>query len=241
MGTKSMVRQIKIDGDLILGGLFPVHAKGLGSKPCGQLWEGRGLHRVEAMLFALDKINNDDTILPGIKLGALILDSCSTPAFALNQSLDFVRDMIGTMDADQYVCQDGSNPSALDTGSQPVVGVIGGSYSSVSVQVANLLRLFHIVQISPASTNADLSDKTRFEYFARTVPSDNFQARAMVDICASFNWTYVSLVYSAEEYGELAADTFKKEARKQNLCIATEEKIAKREAIPESIENLMKK
>jgi ABC-type branched-subunit amino acid transport system substrate-binding protein len=97
------------------------------------------------------------------------------------------------------------------------------------------------VQISPASTNADLSDKTRFEYFARTVPSDNFQARAMVDICANFSWTYVSLVYSAEEYGELAADAFKKEARKQNLCIATEEKIAKREAIPESIENLMKK
>jgi hypothetical protein len=36
--------------------------------------------------------------------------------------------------------------------------------------------------VSPASTNADLSDKNRFEYFARTVPSDNYQARAMIDI-----------------------------------------------------------
>jgi hypothetical protein len=47
--------------------------------------------------------------------------------------------------------------------------------------------------IISASTNADLSDKNRFEYFARTVPSDNYQARAMIDIAVRFNWTYVSL------------------------------------------------
>ncbi|ETN71370.1 hypothetical protein NECAME_04666, partial [Necator americanus] len=71
------------------------------------------------------------------------------------------------------------------------------------IAVANLLRLFRIVQVSPASTNADLSDKSRFEYFARTVPSDDYQAMAMVEIAVRFKWTYVSLVYSADEYGEL--------------------------------------
>jgi metabotropic glutamate receptor 2/3 len=43
-----------------------------------------------------------------------------------------------------------------------------------------------------------------------TVPSDNYQARAMIDIALHFNWTYLSLVYSADEYGEMGADTFKK-------------------------------
>lgn len=43
------------------------------------------------------------------------------------------------------------------------------------VQVANLLRLFKIPQVSYASTSAALSDKTRFEFFARTVPPDNYQ------------------------------------------------------------------
>lgn len=42
-------------------------------------------------------------------------------------------------------------------------------------QVANLLRLFKIPQVSYASTSAALSDKTRFEFFARTVPPDNYQ------------------------------------------------------------------
>lgn len=76
----------------------------------------------------------------------------------------------------------------------------------------------------------------------RTVPSDNYQARAMIDIALHFNWTYVSLVYSADEYGELGAEAFKKEARKVNICIAIEERILnKKDALAESIDNLVKK
>lgn len=69
-------------------------------------------------------------------------------------------------------------------------------------QVANLLRLFHIPQISPASTAKALSDKTRFDYFARTVPPDTFQSIALVDVVKSANWSYVSTVYSEGSYGE---------------------------------------
>ena len=51
---------------------------------------------------------------------------------------------------------------------------------SLCWQVANLLRLFRIPQISPASTAKALSDKSRFEMFARTVPPDTFQVREIV-------------------------------------------------------------
>ncbi|VDO27430.1 unnamed protein product [Onchocerca flexuosa] len=237
------VRQLKIPGDVIIGGVFPVHAKSDSpDQPCGVIAETRGIHRVEAMLYALDVINSQREFLRGYKLGALILDSCSNPAYALNQSLDFVRDLIGSTDLSEYQCRDGSLPESRQIPRKNVAAVVGGSYSSVTVQVANLLRLFKIVQVSPASTNADLSDKTRFEYFARTVPSDNYQARAMIDIALHFNWTYVSLVYSADEYGELGAEAFKKEARKMNICIAIEERISpKKEAFQESVDNLVKK
>ncbi|KHN85912.1 putative metabotropic glutamate receptor mgl-1 [Toxocara canis] len=237
------VRQIRIPGDVIIGGVFPVHAKANSpDQPCGVITETRGVHRVEAMLYALDMINSQRDFLRGYKLGALILDSCSNPAYALNQSLDFVRDLIGSNDASEYQCRDGSHPESRQVAKKNVAAVVGGSYSSVTVQIANLLRLFKIVQVSPASTNADLSDKSRFEYFARTVPSDNYQARAMIDIALHFNWTYVSLVYSADEYGELGAEAFKKEARKVNICIAIEERILnKKEALSESIDNLVKK
>ena len=79
----------------------------------------------------------------------------------------------------------------------------------VSIQVANLLRLFSIPQVSYASTSAVLSDKSRFEYFARTVPSNNLQAETMADIVQHFNWTYVSTVASEGEYGEMGINAFK--------------------------------
>ncbi|KAJ1373279.1 putative metabotropic glutamate receptor mgl-1 [Parelaphostrongylus tenuis] len=87
---------------------------------------------------------------------------------------------------------------------------------------------------------------------------------AMIEIAIRFKWTYVSLVYSADEYGELGtnsnllkntnnsscenprvcsgADAFKKEARKKGICIAIEERIQnKKESFEESIDNLVKK
>ena len=47
--------------------------------------------RMEAMLYALDEINADPRILPNISLGAVVLDTCSNPSYALEQAMEFVR------------------------------------------------------------------------------------------------------------------------------------------------------
>ena len=47
------------------------------------------------MLYALDQINQDPHLLPNITLGALILDTCSNPSHALEQSMQFVRSFMG--------------------------------------------------------------------------------------------------------------------------------------------------
>ncbi len=184
---------IQLPGDIILGGLFPVHVKGE-KTPCGSAVYNRGIQRLEAMLFAVDKINREGRLLPGIRLGVNVVDTCSRDTYALNRSLEFIRASLNAMDhsssgfssggasagGNQFVssasfqCRDGSTPrdrrppSQQSKGFGPVFGVVGGSYSSVSIQVANLLRLFRIPQISPASTAKVLSDKSRFEFFART-------------------------------------------------------------------------
>jgi ABC-type branched-subunit amino acid transport system substrate-binding protein len=76
----------------------------------------------------------------------------------------------------------------------PLVGVIGPASSSVAIQVQNLLQLFQIPQIGYSTTSKDLSDKSRFSYFLRVVPSDYYQAQVIVDIVRKYNWTYVSAV-----------------------------------------------
>ncbi|GAA6216316.1 metabotropic glutamate receptor 3-like [Lates japonicus] len=222
-------REIRIEGDLVLGGLFPVHEKGAGMEECGRVNEDRGIQRLEAMLFAIDQINMDNTLLPGVSLGVHILDTCSRDTYALEQALEFVRASLTKVDDTEFICPDGSY-ALQDDSPLAIAGVIGGSFSSVSIQVANLLRLFQIPQISYASTSAKLSDKTRYDYFARTVPPDFYQAKAMAEILRFFNWTYVSTVASEGDYGETGIEAFEQEARMRNICIATSEKVGRSNA-----------
>lgn len=103
---------IRIPGDIVFGGLFPMHehlvlsdhaatdgasasggaAGSIGMEfPCGAIKEEKGIQRLEAMLYALDLINDDPHILPNITIGAVILDTCSSDTHALDQSMEFVR------------------------------------------------------------------------------------------------------------------------------------------------------
>lgn len=132
---------IKIPGDITLGGLFPVHAKGPSGLPCGEIKKEKGIHRMEAMLYALDQINSDPDLLPNITLGARILDTCSRDTYALEQSLTFVQALI-QKDTSDIRCSNGEQPIIRKP--ERVVGVIGASGSSVSIMVANVLRLFEV-------------------------------------------------------------------------------------------------
>ncbi|KAL4823556.1 hypothetical protein H8958_004222 [Nasalis larvatus] len=132
---------IRIEGDVTLGGLFPVHAKGPSGMPCGDIKRENGIHRLEAMLYALDQINSDPNLLPNVTLGARILDTCSRDTYALEQSLTFVQALI-QKDTSDVRCTNGEPPVFVKP--EKVVGVIGASGSSVSIMVANILRLFQV-------------------------------------------------------------------------------------------------
>lgn len=127
-------KEITLEGDLMIGGLFPVHQKGEGAEDCGKINAQRGIQRLEAMLLALDEINKDEHILHGLRLGAHILDTCSKDTYALEQSLEFVRASLTKVDDSEYTCPDGSY-AIHDDVPLAISGVIGGSYSDVSIQV----------------------------------------------------------------------------------------------------------
>uniref|UniRef100_A0A8C9ZQR1 Receptor ligand binding region domain-containing protein n=1 Tax=Sander lucioperca TaxID=283035 RepID=A0A8C9ZQR1_SANLU len=132
---------IRVEGDVTLGGLFPVHARGVPGIPCGDIKKENGIHRLEAMMYALDQINGDEELLPNVTLGARILDTCSRDTYALEQSLTFVQALI-QKDTSDVRCTNGEPPVFVKP--EKVVGVVGASASSVSIMVANILRLFQV-------------------------------------------------------------------------------------------------
>lgn len=70
-----------------------------------------------------------------------------------------------------------------------------------------------IPQISYASTAPDLSDNSRYDFFSRVVPSDTYQAQAMVDIVRALKWNYVSTLASEGSYGESGVEAFIQKSR----------------------------
>ncbi len=135
---------------------------------CGEIKKERGIQRLEAMLYAIDLINADPKLLPGIRLGTRIFDTCDRDTIALERSIEFVSDhfLLNSENiVDDFVCDAGTGVDTLvslarnssrSSGYSPrklrskiqrrkVVGVIGAASSSVSVQVANLLRLFQVL------------------------------------------------------------------------------------------------
>ena len=196
-------RIARVDGDIVLGALFPVHRqpqmKHAFTRQCGQIWEQYGMHRIEVFLKTLDEVNNNPNILPNVKLGCDIRDSCWFPPVALEQSIDFIKNSIASLEAKKNL----SNPKQEGCGKKtdkPIAGLIGPGSSTVTIQVQNLLSLFQIPQIGYSATSKDLSDKSLYEYFLRVVPSDKLQAQALVDIVQYYNWTYVSTVYTEGMY-----------------------------------------
>lgn len=138
-------KEVTLDGDIILGGLFPMHEKGHGGVKCGAIKEDKGIQRMESMLYAVKRINNDRYLLPSIKLGVHILDTCLRDTYALEQSLDFIKAHMNTLDVEDYRCEDGKRPKYSPA--KPVAGVIGAAASPVSIMVANILRLFKVCDL----------------------------------------------------------------------------------------------
>ncbi|KAK9873215.1 hypothetical protein WA026_021447 [Henosepilachna vigintioctopunctata] len=108
-----------------------------------------------------------------------------------------------------------------------ISGVVGAASSVTSIQVANLLRLFRIPQVSFFSTSPELSNKQRFEYFTRTIPSDHYQVKAMVDIIRLLKWSYISILYEESNYGIKAFEELEDLLAEYNICIAVKEKLVK--------------
>ncbi|XP_048585408.1 metabotropic glutamate receptor 4 isoform X1 [Nematostella vectensis] len=193
---------LDIPGDVIIGGLFPVHLKNQKSEnSCGPISTQPGFQYLAAMLFALELINNSSTLLRNITLGASIYDTCQSQTIGADHAKDIIKE-------------------SLLTNNKLLKGVVGPLVSDVSIATVQLLRVFGLPQVSFGSTSPDLSNKDLYGSFFRTVPPDSFQAEALVDILEHHGWNYIITINSAGNYGENGMSAIIKITEKRDICIA---------------------
>lgn len=83
-------KEAVVEGDLVLGGLMMVHERE-DSVTCGPVMPQGGVQALEAMLYTLDTLNSGAGIIPGVKIGAHILDDCDKDTYGLEMAVDFIK------------------------------------------------------------------------------------------------------------------------------------------------------
>uniref|UniRef100_A0A671U5J1 G-protein coupled receptors family 3 profile domain-containing protein n=1 Tax=Sparus aurata TaxID=8175 RepID=A0A671U5J1_SPAAU len=178
------------DGDIMLGGFFAFHRSSTGCI-CMYLLSAsslnfRGFQYAQAMLFAIEEINNSTHMLPGISLGYKIYDVCGSIARSVRVALASVtRDEVAF------------TPS--DTACTQVQANMVGTSSSPDLHKLNFQE----------------SHKNHIQ----TIPSDDYQSRALAQLVKYFGWTWVGAIRTNDDYGNNGMATFIETAQQLGICL----------------------
>ncbi|XP_031616132.2 extracellular calcium-sensing receptor-like [Oreochromis aureus] len=203
-------------GDVVLGGLFQVHFfssvpdRSFTSQPqqptCHSMYV-LGFKLAQTMAFAIDEINRNSNLLPNVTLGYTLYDNCFELGIGFRGALS-----LASGQEDQIVVDD------TCVGNPPVVGIVGDPSSTISIAISNVLGLYRVPMVSYFATCSCLSDRQKYPSFFRTIPSDAFQVRAMIQILKHFGWTWAGLLVSNNDYGLHAARSFQSELSVSGEC-----------------------
>lgn len=227
-------RMVSAFGDFRVGGLVPVHIlvddktkcenaelmhifirSRDGTKLCYRINDS-GAMWAEAIRFAVLQVNKDPEY--NFTLGYDVRDSLNNVDVALDAAMDFMmtrRQPVTNHNQSTRECA-----CRVNTTDPYVVTVIGGARSEISQRINHVFSIALLPQISYSSTSVSLSDKKAYRTFLRTIPPDNYLAKAMADIVKTYKWNYVATVATDEAYGRRGVTGFHEEADKHDICIS---------------------
>ncbi|XP_026222174.1 extracellular calcium-sensing receptor-like [Anabas testudineus] len=207
-----------MDGDYVIGGVFSIHnymdtvKHNYTSLPeplrCTGRLDSRELRFTRSMIFAIEEINNSTKLLPGIRLGYKIHDSCGSVPMAVKVAFQFTNGLDPV-----FYTWDNCSQSGM------VMAIVGESGSTPSISMLRVIGSFNIPQVSHFATCACLSNKQQYPSFFRTIPSDQFQAEALAKLVKQFGWTWIGAVRSDSDYGNNGMASFLNAAQKEGICV----------------------
>lgn len=192
---------LKKPGDVIVGGLVPVHQKG--SRDSCITTDLNGILTVEAILFALKEINGNKSVSLEQTLGYDIRDTCPRPDRA---ALDLVVN--SNRPKDQFLAAAvGDLPQQREEFRRALLLL----FSKQTPHMSCITSTYRVKE------KQDLISGTEFIF--HTTARDRSNLRAIVHLAARLNWTYVAVVYDDSAEGKYTADLFQQEASKKFVCV----------------------
>ncbi|XP_055023067.2 taste receptor type 1 member 1-like [Misgurnus anguillicaudatus] len=211
--------EFSLDGDYLLGGLFPVHEVEQAAPmffpeaiECKwQTFTKSGYQMFQVMRFAVEEINNSTTLLPNVSLGYDIFDHCSnTKNFPSVFS---------------FISQNRSiKPKEKLNNHQPKVIALTGPYGSTrTITIAPLVTMDLIPLVNYGASSYALSNKLQYPTFIRTVPSNKDMIQMIIHIIQWFGWNWVAFLGGPDNYSEDGLRLFYKYTSDTGICLAYQE------------------
>ncbi|XP_069923702.1 vomeronasal type-2 receptor 116-like [Oryctolagus cuniculus] len=212
---------INQDGDLILGGFFPLYYPEPETEKLQMSfiyppkhrtvvswWLWKNYQYVLAFRFAIQEINKNPQLLPNLTLGFKFYNAFASEQYTL---LSIVYWLFGaTMPLPNYTCHTQGRH----------VAIIAGTTSALSVEFGTLLELYKTPQLTYGPFDPMLNDKDQFPSLYQMASSDSSLGHGMISLLLHFGWTWVALFVSDDMKGEQFLQYFEAAMLKKGICVA---------------------
>ncbi|XP_053216038.1 vomeronasal type-2 receptor 26-like [Podarcis raffonei] len=152
----------------------------------------KNYQEILALVFAMEEIKKNPTILPNVTVGYHIYESYHSVQRTYKASLDLVSTQRRLLP--NYKCDTQNN----------LIAIVGSKYSELSLNLANIVNPYKIPQFTIGSLDSRFIERKLFPSLYRMVPNNNYEYSGMVHLLLHFGWTWVGLLtvklFSAERF-----------------------------------------
>ncbi|XP_069461171.1 vomeronasal type-2 receptor 26-like [Ambystoma mexicanum] len=159
------------------------------------------------LVYAVDEINKDTTLLPNVSLGFHVYDSCHA-GFQTTQGV-FGLLAGGAGSAVNFNCDQWKK----------VIAIIDDLSPGLSAEMARMLRVYSVPKISAASQDDLLGDTVQFPASYRTVTSEASLQLAIGRLLKHFGWTWVGIMAFETENSVKIMKNLKEAIERHRGCV----------------------
>ncbi|XP_015267825.1 PREDICTED: vomeronasal type-2 receptor 26-like [Gekko japonicus] len=156
----------------------------------------KNYQHILALAFAVKEINENPNILPNTTLGFHILNSYYLSKMTYKASLSLISTYHRFVP--NYKCDTKGN----------LVAIIGGLVSETTANMATILSLYKIPQLTYGTLSSAYGDKMLFPSLYQMVPNEAYQYMGVVQLLLYFKWTWIGLVAVDDDSGDRFLQTF---------------------------------
>ncbi|XP_061448062.1 vomeronasal type-2 receptor 26-like [Rhineura floridana] len=161
-----------------------------------------------SMIFAIDEVNKNARFLPNVTLGYKIYDNL----FDSMGTYETITDLLFTGQRDGFNYDSVSKKDALS--------VIGGLTEEYAIQMANVLNIYKIPQLTYTAYETTLNSKVPFPSLYRMAPKETTLHMGIVQLLLYFNWRWIGLIVSDNDDGERFVQILTPMLVQNFICVA---------------------